>query len=69
MITSTKRQVPDRYMTVKNAADVLGVTTKTVRRMLDRGQLTRYKDPINDYNVFIRTEEVERILSGPRVAD
>jgi excisionase family DNA binding protein len=58
-------RIPAGYMTVKDASEALGVTTKTIHRMLDRGRLTRYKDPISEYHVFIKTEEVERVLEGP----
>ncbi len=61
-------RIPTGYMTVKDVADALGVTTKTVHRMLDRGQLTRHKDRISGYHVFIKTEEVDEILTSPVVA-
>ncbi len=68
MTHSPNRRTPDGYMTVQEAADALGVVPITVRRMFQRGQLNKYKDPMNNYNVLAKNSEVEKLLTEPKIA-
>ncbi len=56
------------FITIKEAADMLGVVPMTIYRMFDRGQLTKRKDRRNNYSVWIKKEEVEALLGGPQIA-
>jgi excisionase family DNA binding protein len=64
-----KRQSLEGFVSIKEAAEILGIVPMTVYRMFDRGQLNKYKDPRNNFSVWVKTSEVEALLSGPRIAD
>ena len=54
MITETK------FLTVKEAAETLGVSTNTVRAWGANGKLPEYRHPLNNYRLF-RTEDIEKV--------
>ena len=53
--------MPKKFMTVKEVAQVLGVTALTVRNWDTRGKLVAYRNPINNYRLY-KVEDVELIL-------
>lgn len=54
MITKTK------FLTVKEAAESLGVSSNTVRAWGASGKLPEYRHPLNNYRLF-RHEDVESV--------
>ncbi|SDN79689.1 helix-turn-helix domain-containing protein [Geodermatophilus sp. DSM 45219] len=63
----TRTENHEGFITIKEAADMLGVVPMTVYRMFDRGQLNKHKDRRNNYSVWIKQEEVEALLVGPQI--
>jgi len=53
--------MPKKFLTVKEVARLLGVTTLTVRNWDQRGKLTAYRNPVNNYRLY-KIEEVEDLL-------
>ena len=41
-----------RYLTVKEVADLLGVTTLTIRNWDKQGKLKAIRNPINNYRIY-----------------
>lgn len=50
-----------KYLTVKEVANVLGVTSLTLRNWDKAGKLKAYRNPINNYRVY-KPEEIELFL-------
>jgi len=50
------------YLTVKEAAEYLGVSRSTLRRWDYRGKLTAYRHPINGYRLY-RIGDLRKLLS------
>lgn len=42
----------EQYLTIRAAAKIIGVTPLTLRNWDKRGQLTAYRNPINNYRVY-----------------
>ncbi len=61
---STRRPVPDGYVSIQGAAAILGCVPMTVYRMFERGQLRKLKDPMNEWNVFIEESEVRELADA-----
>lgn len=54
---------PDkRFLTVKEAADLLGVTPLTLRNWDKNGKLQAGRHPFNNYRVYKR-EDLDRVLT------
>lgn len=51
----------DEYLTVKQAAAFLGVSSNTIRNWGKSGVLTEYRHPVNRYRLF-RPEDLDRLL-------
>ena len=51
------------YLTVKEAAALLGVSTKTLRNWDRAGKLRPSRHPINGYRLY-RREELEALLAN-----
>jgi len=51
------------YITIKEAAELLGVDKTTLRRWDKAGKLTPYRHPLNRYRLYKR-EELEQLLRG-----
>ncbi|SFT80783.1 DNA binding domain-containing protein, excisionase family [Geodermatophilus amargosae] len=66
-MASTRRPIPDGYVSIKQAAGILGCTAMTVYRMFERGQLQKLKDPRNRHNVLIKASEVRALASAEPV--
>lgn len=49
------------YFTVKEVAEMLGVTTLTIRNWDKKGKLVACRNPINNYRVYKR-EDIEALL-------
>ena len=47
-----------KYLTIKETAKLLGVTTLTLRNWDKAGKLRAYRNPINNYRVY-KPEEIE----------
>ena len=50
-----------QYLTVKQAAKILGVTIMTMHRWDDAGKLTALRHPINNYRLY-RRSDLEKLL-------
>jgi len=53
----------DDYMTVKEAAEFLGVSSSTLRNWDRAGKLTPRRHPVNGYRLYERSQ-LERLLSA-----
>ena len=53
--------MPKRFMTVREVAKLLGVTTLTVSNWDQKGKLAAYRNPVNNYRLY-KTEDVENLL-------
>jgi len=51
----------DEFVLVKEAAEMLGVCSNTIRAWGANGKLTEFRHPVNDYRMFKRAE-IERLL-------
>lgn len=49
------------YVRVKEAAELLGVCSNTVRAWGASGSITEYRHPVNNYRLYKR-DELERLL-------
>ncbi|OGZ95557.1 MAG: hypothetical protein A2847_01205 [Candidatus Sungbacteria bacterium RIFCSPHIGHO2_01_FULL_50_25] len=49
------------YLTIKDAAKILGVAPLTLRNWDKRGILSAYRNPINNYRVY-RKDQIELFL-------
>ena len=53
--------MPKKYLTIKEAANLIGVTTLTLRNWDRSGKLIASRNPINNYRVY-RREDIDEIL-------
>ena len=53
--------MPKQFLSVKQVAKILGVTSLTVRNWDKKGRLQAYRNPINNYRVY-KIEDVENLL-------
>lgn len=51
-----------KFLTVKETAEMLGVSPNTVRAWGSSGKLSEYRHPVNNYRLF-KQAEVERLSS------
>jgi len=49
------------HITIKEAANILGVSPQTLRNWEKYGQLVPYRNPINNYRVY-RAEQIRAFL-------
>jgi len=56
-----------QYITIKDAADLLGVTPTTLRNWDKAGKLSAHRDPINDYRLY-SLEDVSKLLQERRAS-
>lgn len=52
----------DSFLTVAEAAELLGVSPNTIRNWGKAGKITEYRHPINNYRLF-KSEELEALLA------
>jgi len=50
-----------KYLTIKEAAKILGVTPLTLRNWDKSGKLKAYRNPINNYRIY-KPEQIELFL-------
>lgn len=50
-----------KYISIKEAAKLLGITPLTLRNWDRRGILTAYRNPVNNYRVY-KLDQVEMFL-------
>ena len=55
--------MPKKFLTVREVARLLGVTPLTVRNWDQRGKLSAYRHPMNNYRLY-KTEDVEELMKG-----
>ena len=53
--------MPKKFLTVKEVARLLGVTPLTIRNWDQRGKLTAYRHPLNNYRLY-KTGDVEELM-------
>jgi len=51
----------DSFLTVKEAADYLGVSPNTIRNWGADGRIKEHRHPINNYRLF-KTADLDRLL-------
>lgn len=51
----------ENYITIKNAASILGVSKMTLRNWDKSGKLTALRHPLNNYRVY-RISDIEKII-------
>ena len=56
----------EKYLTIKEAASLLGVSPQTLRNWEKRGELVPYRNPINKYRMY-KLEQVEDFIENMRV--
>lgn len=49
------------YLTIKEAAEFLGISPSTLRNWEKQGKLSAHRNPMNDYRLY-RKGELERLL-------
>lgn len=54
--------MPKQYLTVKEVAQILGVSPLTVRNWDQKERLIAHRNPLNNYRVY-KVEEVEKLLN------
>ena len=61
IFTHLLNAMEQKYLNIKGAAEVLGVSSFTLRNWDRRGRLTAYRHPINNYRVY-RMDELWRFM-------
>ncbi len=51
------------HLTVKEAADLIGVTPQTLRTWEKKGELVPYRNPINKYRIY-KLIQIENFLES-----
>jgi excisionase family DNA binding protein len=49
------------YLTIKEAAEFLGISPSTLRNWEKQGKLSTHRNPVNSYRLY-RKEDLERLL-------
>ena len=53
--------MPKKYLTVKQVSKILGITPLTVRNWDKAGKLKAYRNPLNNYRLYL-VEDIEAVL-------
>lgn len=53
----------NKYVTIKQASDILGVSRLTLRNWDKNGKLKALRHPMNNYRVY-RIEDLEKVMKG-----
>ena len=53
------------YLTIKESADLLGVTSQTLRAWEKKGELVPYRNPINNYRMY-KVTQIEEFIEEMR---
>ena len=61
----------DKFLHVKQTAELLGVAANTVRAWSAAGKLQEYRHPVNNYRLFKRddVETLYKKITNPRRSD
>ena len=51
----------NKYITIKDAASILGVSKLTLRNWDRVGKLKAYRHPFNNYRIY-RVEDIEKVI-------
>ncbi|KKU51090.1 MAG: hypothetical protein A3F26_03345 [Candidatus Ryanbacteria bacterium RIFCSPHIGHO2_12_FULL_47_12b] len=51
-----------KYLTIKQAATLLGVSSLTLRNWDKKGKLVAHRHPLNNYRVYLRAE-IDKLLN------
>ena len=51
-----------KYLTIKQVASMLGVSTLTLRNWDKRGRLIAHRHPMNNYRVY-KKEDIEKVVN------
>jgi excisionase family DNA binding protein len=51
----------NQYISIKDAAEILGVTTLTLRNWDKKGKLKALRHPLNNYRVY-KKEDIDELL-------
>jgi excisionase family DNA binding protein len=51
----------DKYIQIKEAAEILGVSKLTLRNWDKAGKLSAHRHPLNNYRVY-KAEDIEKII-------
>ena len=54
-----------KFMSIKEAADALGVSTQTLRNWEKSGELIPYRNPINKYRMY-KVSQIESFIEEMR---
>lgn len=57
----------EKYLTIKEAASLLGVSSQTLRNWEKKGELIPYRNPINQYRMY-KVEQIEDFIEDMRIA-
>ena len=62
-------QMNNEYVTVKDAAEMLGISPNTLRSWGASGAIVEYRHPVNNYRLYRRTdlEQLRKRLEQPQV--
>jgi len=53
--------VPKKFLTVREVANLLGITPLTVRNWDTKGKLVAYRNPMNNYRLY-KIEDIEVLM-------
>jgi len=56
-----------QYMSIRDAADLLSVSTQTLRNWERRGEFVPYRNPINKYRMY-EVKQIEEFLEQMRTS-
>lgn len=63
LVIDLKTKMPKKYLTVREVARLIGVTPLTVRNWDKKGVLQAYRNPVNNYRLYL-VEDVENLLKS-----
>ncbi|HAU07531.1 MAG: Transcriptional regulator, MerR family [Candidatus Yanofskybacteria bacterium GW2011_GWF1_44_227] len=55
--------MPKKFLSVKDVAQILGVSPLTVRNWDKAGKLSAYRHPVNNYRMY-KIEDIEILMRG-----
>ena len=55
------KKVPKKFLTVREVAQLIGVTPLTVRNWDTKGKLVAYRNPMNNYRLY-KIEDIEVLM-------
>ena len=53
--------MPKKFLTVREVANLLGITPLTVRNWDTKGKLVAYRNPMNNYRLY-KIEDIEVLM-------